>query len=175
MVSFYSFKSPKRKLEYYYTRVLWKNFQIGCEIEYDSNRRPFLKTGHISISHSRDIILIGYNASHPVGVDAEYISPKIKKILDKFISEEDKNLLPDLSDETITVVWSVKEAVYKMENIPGISFKENIHVKLLPESAASVEVLKNGEWYSYEFHYEIRGPFVLSCCSHASRNGIKQF
>lgn len=110
-----------------------------------------------------------------MGVDAEYISPKIKKILDKFISEEDKKLLPDISDETITVVWSVKEAVYKMENIPGISFKENIHVKLLPESAASVEVLKNGEWHNYEFHYEIRGSFVLSCCSHASRNGIKQF
>lgn len=84
-------------------------------------------------------------------------------------------MLPDLNDETITLVWSVKEAVYKMENIPGISFKENIHVKILPDAAATVEVVKDFELHSYEFHYEIRDQFVLTCCSHSSRNGLVIF
>ncbi len=131
-----------------------------------------ISKGHISISHSRDIVTIGYHPTHAVGVDVEYISQKIRLIMDKFISADDKQMLPDLSDQTITLVWSVKEAVYKMENIPGISFKENIHVKILPDAAATVDVIKENEIHSYEFHYEIRDQFVITCCSHSSRNGL---
>jgi len=89
--TYHSFRSAKRKLEYFFTRVLWKDFGINEAIHYNEVGRPFLKNGHISISHSRDIIVIAFNKDHPIGIDVEYRSPKISSIKHKFLSQTDKN------------------------------------------------------------------------------------
>lgn len=157
------FNSSKRKNEFYYTRVLWKSFSIEQEIFYDELGRPRLKSGFISISHSRTTIAIAYHRDHKVGIDVEYYSPKINLVKNKFISESDKSLIDFENDIDLTIVWSIKEAVYKMESIEGLSFKDNIHVAL-NKNKATVKVRKSNYFHHYSFSYVLFDFYVLSYC-----------
>jgi len=167
--TYHSFRSAKRKLEYFFTRVLWKDFGINEAIHYNEVGRPFLKNGHISISHSRDIIVIAFNKDHPIGIDVEYRSPKISSIKHKFLSQTDEQLIDLKNDAHLTLVWSIKEAVYKMENIQGLSFKENIHVKI-EHNLGYVNVNKNNEIHHYTFQFIQRDHYVITYCSFGDLN-----
>jgi 4'-phosphopantetheinyl transferase len=170
LTKFRAFKSSKRKHEFYYTRVLWNYFRIKEAIQYIPIGRPFLALGYISISHSRNVIAIAYNLDHAVGIDVEYHSPKLKKIQHKYISVADSASVNLQNERNLTIIWSIKEAVYKMEQIEGLSFKENIHVKL-NQTAAHVDVVKGTELHHYTFEFKDFGDFVLTYCSHADLNG----
>ena len=57
---------------------------------------------------------------------------KIMRIADKFVEEEFQYLEPDSPEEYIkklTVIWGAKEAIFKIRNEKGISFKNHIRVK----------------------------------------------
>ncbi|MBI3133934.1 MAG: 4'-phosphopantetheinyl transferase superfamily protein [Bacteroidetes bacterium] len=164
-----AFKSVKRKSEFYYVRVLWEAFGIDQVIEYDLLGRPFLKNGFISISHSHDLILIAYDPDHPVGIDVEYYSPKIREVHAKYISVPDRDLINVNSDRDLTIVWSIKEAVYKMERLEGLSFKEHIHVSIR-ENEAWVDVIKDKERHQYRFSYIDRQNYIITFCSRAYLN-----
>ena len=166
---FKEIKSQKRKAEFYFTRKLWKDFNLDSSIFYDDLGRPqILDHGHISISHSKNVVAIAHHLNHFVGIDVEHYQPKIKLIAKKFLSNED--LLNDKSIENLPLAWSLKEAVYKMERIPGLSFKENIHVNVNDEKA-EVTVLKDQARHHYSFYHKKFDDFILTCCSHANFNG----
>lgn len=171
---FMTFKSSKRQHEFYFTRILWNYFKIDEPIKYNQIGRPYLEFGFISISHSRDIIAIAYNSEHAVGIDAEYHSPKLRKIQNKYISDAETALMNLKNDSELTIIWSIKEAIYKMEQIEGLSFKENIHVKL-NQTLAHVDVVKGTELHHYAFEFKDYGDFVLTYCSHADLNGKTLF
>lgn len=174
LAKYNSFKSEKRKCEFYYTRILWNYFEVHETIQYNEIGRPFLQNGHISISHSHDIIAVAHNFNNPVGVDVEYHSAKLRKIQNKFISQRDLELANTSNDNILTVIWSIKEAVYKMEQIEGLSFKENIRVKI-GHGTALVDVVKGSEMHHYTFEFSDFGDFVLTYCSHADLNGKTLF
>lgn len=168
LVKYHTFHSAKRKSEFYFARMLWKTFGIEQVIQYDAFGRPFLKNGFISVSHSKNLILIGFHPNHAIGVDVEHYSPKIRKVLPKFLSEKDTELI-DISNEThITLCWSIKEAVYKMEKTEGLSFKDHIHVQI-KDKLAYVDVLKNGIHHLYTFQSLNREKYVLTFCTHADQ------
>ncbi len=101
------------------------------DLYYDEFGKPHLKDGnHISISHSHEFSTI-IVSNQIVGVDMELRREKIKIIADKFIDYEfsflDKNDAEDYIKK-LTVIWGIKEAVFKIRNEPGISFKNNIKV-----------------------------------------------
>jgi 4'-phosphopantetheinyl transferase EntD len=162
--AYLGFKSIKRKLEFFFTRVLWKDFGMKERIFYNEFGRPFLPDAHISISHSRNVIVIAYNKNDQIGIDVEYKSPKISLIKDKFLSQEDARLIDSTNKTHLTLVWSIKEAVYKMENIPGLSFKEHIHVTI-KDHLGYVNVNKQEETHSYTFQFIERDLYVITFCS----------
>lgn len=170
LVAFEGFKSDKRRAEFYFTRVLWKTFDSSESIAYDPLGRPCLAKGYISISHSRDLVVIAYHETHPVGVDVEYLSPKIRTIQSKFISSADEQLIDLSSDLDLTIVWSIKEAVYKMERLEGLRFREDIHVTI-GQNEALVDVQKGSERHRYSFRFVDYQRFVITYCSHANLNG----
>lgn len=170
LTKFKAFKSTKRKHEFYFTRILWNYFKLDKPIQYNQIGRPNLELGFISISHSRNVIAIAYSPDHAVGIDVEYHSPKLKKIQNKYISEADAARVNLQNESNLTIIWSIKEAIYKMEQIEGLSFKENIHVQLR-QNAAQVDVIKGAELHHYTFDFKDFGDFVLTYCSHADLNG----
>ncbi|MTG98458.1 4'-phosphopantetheinyl transferase superfamily protein [Myroides albus] len=100
------------------------------DLLYDGNGKPYLIDGKfISISHSFEYatIIVG-NVS--VGIDVEKIREKIFRIAEKFCNDEEL-LFVGKSEHPINVltkIWCAKEAMFKMCDSKGISFKDHMHV-----------------------------------------------
>jgi len=67
-----------------------------------------------------------------VGIDMELQREKILRIADKFVDTEFEYLKTDVLEEYVkklTVIWGAKEAIFKIRNEKGISFKDHIQVE----------------------------------------------
>ena len=104
------------------------------DLYYDGQGRPHLKDGsHISITHS--FIFSGIIISdEPVGIDIEMQRSKIGRIAAKFVDYEFSFLDTEQVRE-LTVVWCIKESLYKLFATEGLSFKD--HTRVIPFSLSS--------------------------------------
>ncbi|MBU3822142.1 4'-phosphopantetheinyl transferase superfamily protein [Flavobacteriaceae bacterium XHP0103] len=104
------------------------------DLFYDYNGKPHLKDGkHISITHSFyfSAVIVSDN---PIGIDIEKQRDKIKIIAHKFVDYEFNYLDEKVDDyvNKLTVIWCVKESLYKLFATPGLSFKQ--HCLVIPMS-----------------------------------------
>ena len=100
------------------------------ELFYDSFGKPHLNNGkHISITHSHHFSAI-IISNENCGIDMEMQREKIIKIAPKFIQSENAFLDNNSPDyiQKLTVIWGIKEAIFKIRNEAGISFKDHISV-----------------------------------------------
>ena len=136
-----------------------------CDLIYDAFGKPTLSDGKcISISHSHHFATL-IISSQEVGIDLEWAREKIIRISKKFARNELDFLHSaeqDLIDQ-LTVIWGVKESVFKIRNEPGISFQD--HVKVCPfsirDKTAIGELQFNTQHKTYEVHFEIIENFAL--------------
>jgi phosphopantetheinyl transferase len=101
-----------------------------ADMYYDATGKPHLRDGKfISISHSHQLAVV-IVSNQAVGVDVELVREKVAKIGSKFCQSELLFLSPDLTSEIerLTLIWGAKEAVFKVVNREGISFKNHIFV-----------------------------------------------
>ena len=81
---------------------------------------------HISISHSHEFSCICIS-DEPMGIDMEKLKEKTLRIACRYM---DVKHLENLSEtdkiEKATVIWGVKESIFKIKNETGISFPEHI-------------------------------------------------
>ncbi|RZJ33169.1 MAG: 4-phosphopantetheinyl transferase [Flavobacterium sp.] len=125
-----SIKSEQHKKGILAVRLLLQHAGYSDnDLYYDAFGKPHLSDDtHISISHSHgfsSIIL----SDKITGIDLELRRDKIAIIAEKFIepsSQIDKQTTDYISK--LTVNWGVKEAVFKIRNEKGISFKDHIDV-----------------------------------------------
>ena len=75
------------------------------------------------------------------GVDIETFRNKIFKIKDRFVNDDDIKNIDSSSLNDLTIVWSLKESVFKAENIPGLNFKEQIFIKSIEKQSKIAEIL----------------------------------
>ena len=114
---------------------------------YDENGKPHLTDGkQISITHSFNFSAVVVS-DLIVGIDVEKQRDKISVIAHKFIDYEFDYLNETLNDyvKRLTVIWCVKESLYKLYNTPGLSFKQ--HCMVIPFSIPDNETLA---WIDYE-------------------------
>jgi len=112
-----------------------KLFQLAgysdFDLYYDEFGKPHLHDGkHISITHSHHFSAI-ILSNEVVGIDIELQREKIIRIADKFADIEFSYLNAAEKEEYIrklTVIWGAKEAIFKIRNEKGISFKDHIKV-----------------------------------------------
>jgi phosphopantetheinyl transferase len=101
------------------------------DLHYDAFGKPHIKgENHISITHSHEFSAI-IISDETVGIDMELQRNKIIRIADKFVEEEFSYLDQTNEEEYIkklTVIWGAKEAIFKIRNEKGISFKDHIRV-----------------------------------------------
>lgn len=102
------------------------------ELHYDTFGKPHLHDDkHISISHSHEFSSI-IISNQKVGIDIELQREKITRIADKFINNAELQRLKSFDTQDyikkLTVKWGAKEAIFKIRNESGISFKEHIQV-----------------------------------------------
>jgi 4'-phosphopantetheinyl transferase EntD len=124
------FKNYDRKLEWLSVRVLLNEMTASdLTITYNGNRKPYVKNTqyNISISHSKDLTAILLSQKKRVGIDMEYMSPRISRIAHRFInSDEIISEEPELSTFHMYIHWCAKEALYKICDKQDIQLKENI-------------------------------------------------
>jgi len=129
---FEKIKTEKRKLEFLNVRA-GLNYLTRKEvvIKYDSNGKPFIDDNqlNISISHSGNFIALAVHPSKPVGIDVEKISEKIQRVCQRFLSADEQIELSNGDDiRKLIIVWSAKEALYKIIGFEAVDFAQQLRI-----------------------------------------------
>jgi 4'-phosphopantetheinyl transferase EntD len=123
-----SFGNAQRKREFNAVRHL-KHQVFGEElIIYGENGKPKFDNSDITIgiSHSAHWALFAH-ARIPFGCDIEEVSDRIIPISDRFCSSDELELFAgEVGVMQLTQLWSCKEALYKLVNIKGIHWKNQM-------------------------------------------------
>ncbi len=122
-----NYTSEKRKKEHFASRLLVNEICPTKTIIYNEFGAPELNNGkHISISHSKELVAVIFS-DKKTGLDIEQISEKSLRIASKFVSA--KNLIK-LNKEKATLIWCLKEAIYKWHQKGRVDFIKDI---IIPE------------------------------------------
>lgn len=149
-------KSELHQRGFLSVRYLLKEFgYTDADLFYDVNGKPHLHDGkHISITHSFNFSAV-IISNVAVGVDIEKQRDKIAVIANKFIAYEADYLDVAATNyiNKLTVIWCVKESLYKLFATPGVSFKK--YFLVIPFEISDGETVA---WIDYEekkYRYQI--------------------
>ncbi len=102
-------------------------------IAHDDNRKPVLNDEHlsISISHTQNYVAILLGENIHLGIDIEKLTPRIHKIRHKFCSQDENEFLNNDENllQRLYVIWSAKEALFKMYGKGNLDFRKNLHIQ----------------------------------------------
>ena len=125
-------KNSKKALEFLCSRLLLRLCKLDPnDLSYNEFGAPILKSGKfVSISHCKNYVTL-LLSNQSCGVDIETKRKQILNIKHKFLNQTDiKNIsMENISD--ITLIWTLKEAIYKLCQYPGINFKDQIFVSTI--------------------------------------------
>jgi len=105
---------------------------VDTDLFYDENGKPHLYDGkQISITHSFNFSAVVVSDT-VVGIDIEKQRDKIGRIAHKFMDYESQYLDKSKSEyiRKLTVIWCIKESLYKLYATPGLSFLQ--HTMVIP-------------------------------------------
>lgn len=118
-----------------------------ADLFYDENGKPHLRDEkQISITHSFNFSAV-IVSNLTVGIDIEKQRDKISIIAHKFIDYEFDYLNENEADyiKKLTVIWCIKESLYKLFATPGLSFKK--YFLVIPFTIKDDETIA---WIDYE-------------------------
>ncbi len=138
------------------------------DLYYDEFGKPHLMDKkYVSITHSHHFSAI-ILSNETVGIDIEMQREKILKIAHKFVNDEELERLQkmDTNDyiKKLTVKWGAKEAIFKIRNEKGISFKDHIQVAPfeLNETQTLADLNYNSTNQKFTIHFsELDTNFTL--------------
>lgn len=155
-------------------RLLMEAGYTDFDLHYDEFGKPHLEARskrqearekHISISHSHDFSVIVLSDVN-IGADLEILKEKTLKLAPRFM---DVSHLQNLTaeDELIkaTVVWGIKESVFKIKNEIGISFKDDIFEDdfHLADKKCGVELRFNDKTERFDIVFDFIENYVFVC------------
>jgi 4'-phosphopantetheinyl transferase len=156
--------------------LLQHNDYTDFDLYYDEFGKPHIKPGcsvkdvEISISHSHDFSALVIS-EQKIGIDLEILKDKTLILAPRFM---DVSHLKNLSreDELIkaTVVWGIKESVFKIKNEIGISFKDHIFEDdfSLSDKKCGVELRFNNKVERFDIAFDFIENYVFVCCFNAN-------
>jgi phosphopantetheinyl transferase len=147
---FMNMKANKRRKEYLGARILLNEIDPSSSIVYRRTGKPRISNSEISISHCNEYVAIALNTNYDIGIDLQFIKPKIDNIKDKFLTNAELNRFEHDAD-TLTNLWSIKESCYKLFDEFELNFKENIDI-FQDEGGYFAECLCDKKKYKVPFH-----------------------
>lgn len=134
--------------------VLFEDFPLA-EILIADTKKPFLPDEHyhFSISHCGNFAAAVASTQNRVGIDVEFVTPRIKIISPKFMNEDEKDFmaeweqLPQVHLQLMTLLWSAKEAIFKWFGNGEVDFRQHIQLKSAP-------LINAGEWTTLDFLFK---------------------
>ncbi len=119
----------------------------------------------ISISHSHEFSCICIS-DQALGIDLEKRKEKTLKIAPRFMDIYHlENLCKEDKIAKATVVWGVKESVFKLKNEKGISFPNHISEApfQLNDKTGKAFLNFNNITQNFQFHFEFVDDYVFVC------------
>lgn len=162
------FKSyqPKKLLEALMVRQMLSQKLPNSKILYKENGEPYLDSGdfELSVSHSFPFAAIALS-KNKIGVDLESFKEKIIRVKDKFIQPDEQQFIPENQlVEYLTIIWSIKESLYKIHHSNYWSLKKHYEVRPFKLDDEYVSCRVYDDHFSDEFIAKIYlfENFVLS-------------
>lgn len=132
-LTYNSFTAVKRKKEWLCVRILLRALtNEDLIIYYNENRKPLLKNTifNVSISHSRNYVAVYLDQDKCLGIDIEEPREQILKITSKFLSPTELTYLPKENKiSKATILWCIKEAMYKFYSKKLLDFKKELAIE----------------------------------------------
>ncbi len=159
----------KRQLEMVATRLLLQRLTGEfIQVEYHSSGKPYLADNscRISLSHTDGYAAAFIHPGQEPGIDIEYISSRVMRIQNRFLSpREIAALQPGNQSIQTLILWSAKESVFKALGKEGVDFREQlISDPFLPaaEGTFNIRELRTEEQSVFPVWYRVNGEFVLT-------------
>ncbi len=179
---------PHKRLQHLAGRYLLQeidpNFPMDL-IRITDTRKPYIKgdSHHFSISHCGNFAAAIVSTTHRVGIDIEKYTEKTLKILHKFLSEKELSMvngqwsmvngeLPNADGQPpipiwyfTTLLWSVKEAVYKWFGNGEMGFIQHMQVVKMEggkEGKIAMDFLRNPVPEHISIDYRMMDLFALA-------------
>ncbi len=113
------------------------------QIQLSDSGKPFLKDSayFFSIAHAGNYAAVITSKTQTVGIDIESNHNKANLVANKFLSENEQEMIRDFSDELLvnnTMAWTIKEALYKLDGRGGLRFKEQIIINEISNQNKSI-------------------------------------
>jgi 4'-phosphopantetheinyl transferase len=164
-IRLHSMKSEMHQLGFLSVRKLLQVANYSdFDLHYDETGKPHLNNEKsISISHSHQMSAI-IISNESVGIDLEIQKEKVLKIASKFM---DISHLENLSHQDqikkATVIWGIKESIFKIENQTGISFPNHIFENdfNLTDKKAQAELHFKNIRKKFNIHFEEIENYIL--------------
>lgn len=121
---------PTKLKEVLMVRKILKSVLPDYKILY-SERIPYLfpRDFEISVTHSFPFAGLAIS-KNKIGIDIEPFNPKISRIQHKFLQEGESHFIEkDKEIAYLTVIWSLKESLYKIHHSNYWSLKKHYEVK----------------------------------------------
>lgn len=167
------FSNEKKQLEYLAERaILFSLFGGKFTLEHDSAGAPIIygeNAPQISISHTKEWVLLALHSSCRIGVDIEFFSERVNKIVSHFMLPEEAVSLLEKEAQTYynLVVWCAKEALFKAAGAEETYLKDNFFVppfKLSRSGHFTAYFLRNEKRILYKVFYSCEKTFVYAAC-----------
>lgn len=114
-------------------KMLYPDFPLEM-IKIADTRKPFLEDElfHFSISHSGNYAAVIVSKNQRVGIDIECHTPNVLKVMGKFLRHDEMLLLKGLENyipyANETLLWSIKECLFKWHGGGGVDFREDLSI-----------------------------------------------
>lgn len=148
----------RRKKDLIIARYLLQTILPKAEIAYLDNGKPWIKGGgtYLSISHTKDLVAIIINPHKQVAIDIEYIHPRVEKVKQRYLSEQELTVAN--TTRLLTLYWSAKECLFKLDDKQGLDFKNDLSISAYSSKILTGKIRKNE---SIKINYEINNDWVL--------------
>ena len=158
---FAKFAAESRKKEWLATRILLKEITGTWQnISYLDNGKPYLRneSTDISISHTPGYAAVSLRKEGPAGIDIQQKTEKILRIKDRFLSPAEAQHYTEIDQDQdwLHLVWSAKEALYKIYGDNKLIFKTDIEI------STNFELGANGKVSANVLYNERRDQYVLN-------------
>ena len=166
-------KSQSHQKGFLAVRMILQHLEYtDFDLLYDEFGKPHLKPQgcsikdlELSISHSHDFSAIVIS-EQKVGLDLEQLKNKILKIAPRFMDISHlENLSTEEKIKKATVIWGIKESIFKLKNEVGISFSDHISESAFTfDDKITTATLKfNNKEEKFKIQFEQEEDYIFVC------------
>ena len=136
-------------------------------INYLPSGKPFIDGYHISISHTKGYVGVSLS-ENPTAIDLEYPSSRVEPLVHRFVSEAEMSMVdPEHKALSYLLIWSAKEALYKLYDQPGVIFNQDLYVQglsLAGQGSMTGGIRKDDFTAETELFFHVADDLILVYC-----------